>query len=391
MKGHLFKMKTLFVHIGTPKTATTSIQYFCQENNAVLGENNFYYPDFSSLYKGINPFRNGHFLCARQLNAEGKPDILEEKKVFRSCMDHIIYMFSKFDNILISDEGLWYASHFQKRDFWGALKKEAKQNEFAIKIIVYLRRQDKFVSSMWNQKIKKGSTRFSTMTWEEFINADKPAFFLDYYEGLEKISSYFGKENITVRRFETKHLKNSSIYEDFLDTLGLSLNSRYVISSSERNLRLTGNANEIKRILNGVPVSAPTDYTFFRHLLADLSDANPDESKLEMFSPEEAENFVRQYSESNQMVMEHYLHQSGNLFSTNFGKADKWTWDNHNMNEDLIRFLGLSLSSLREENRKLRARLTQLEAQQTEQNKAITELKSQLKHPIRTIVNHFKN
>ena len=31
-------MRTLYVHIGTPKTATTSIQMFCVENQKVLNK-----------------------------------------------------------------------------------------------------------------------------------------------------------------------------------------------------------------------------------------------------------------------------------------------------------------------------------------------------------------
>ena len=31
-------MKTLYIHIGCPKTATTSIQYFCNENKEILSK-----------------------------------------------------------------------------------------------------------------------------------------------------------------------------------------------------------------------------------------------------------------------------------------------------------------------------------------------------------------
>ena len=35
-------MKTLYIHIGCPKTATTSIQYFCNENKEILSKNGVY-------------------------------------------------------------------------------------------------------------------------------------------------------------------------------------------------------------------------------------------------------------------------------------------------------------------------------------------------------------
>ena len=68
-------------------------------------------------------------------------------------MDHIIHMFSKYDNVLLSDEGIWYAAHFKKRDLWETLRKESLRNAFKIKIIVYLRRQDALLNAMWNKKI----------------------------------------------------------------------------------------------------------------------------------------------------------------------------------------------------------------------------------------------
>ena len=34
-------MRTLYVHIGTPKTATTSIQMFCVENQKVLNKQSY--------------------------------------------------------------------------------------------------------------------------------------------------------------------------------------------------------------------------------------------------------------------------------------------------------------------------------------------------------------
>lgn len=66
-------------------------------------------------------------------------------------MDHIIYMFSKYNNILLSDESIWHSAHFSK-DLWETLRKESLKSAFKIKIIVYLRRQDTALNSMWNQK-----------------------------------------------------------------------------------------------------------------------------------------------------------------------------------------------------------------------------------------------
>ena len=55
-------MKTLHVHIGTPKTGTTSIQNFCVDNEKLLEMQGYCYPLFPYSYKSVAKVRNGHFL-----------------------------------------------------------------------------------------------------------------------------------------------------------------------------------------------------------------------------------------------------------------------------------------------------------------------------------------
>ena len=55
-------MRTLYVHIGTPKTATTSIQMFCVENQKVLNKQSYSYPLLDFVYPHVAHRRNGHFL-----------------------------------------------------------------------------------------------------------------------------------------------------------------------------------------------------------------------------------------------------------------------------------------------------------------------------------------
>ena len=51
-------MRTLYVHIGTPKTATTSIQMFCVENQKVLNKQSYSYPLLDFVYPHVAHRRN---------------------------------------------------------------------------------------------------------------------------------------------------------------------------------------------------------------------------------------------------------------------------------------------------------------------------------------------
>nr|WP_296190197.1 hypothetical protein [uncultured Anaerobutyricum sp.] len=379
-------MKTLYIHIGCPKTGTTSLQYFCKENSDTLAEHGIYFPVFPQRYPGVGHFRNAHFLFGHQYNSDGQIDFLEEKRIFRLNMDHIIYKFSKYDNILISDEGLWYAAHYNKKYLWETLQKEALTNSFKIKIIVYLRRQDALLNSIWNQKIKEAKQRYRSMTWDKFTNLSVPAAYLNYDEGLSEIADYFGFKNIIVRRYGKRYFKNGSIYDDFLDTLGLTLTDDYTISTFERNLGLSGNAREIQRILNTIPDASQSELSYFKRLLANVSLENPDSEKLSMFSPKEAETFMEKYREGNRKVMEKYFHKSEDLFKINFENTKKWEWDAQAMSEDIILLIANSTLSLKKENEELRQQIHNLEETAKQQNTAMIDLKNKLKHPLRTLL-----
>lgn len=64
-------MKTLYIHIGCPKTATTSINIFAMKIKK-YSQNGIYFPIFEQKYKDVNPYRNGHFLIAHQYDSNGK-------------------------------------------------------------------------------------------------------------------------------------------------------------------------------------------------------------------------------------------------------------------------------------------------------------------------------
>lgn len=52
-------MKTLYIHIGTPKTGTTSIQNFCGLNREKLKEQGVLYPIMNYHYERKSVNRNG--------------------------------------------------------------------------------------------------------------------------------------------------------------------------------------------------------------------------------------------------------------------------------------------------------------------------------------------
>lgn len=379
-------MKTLFLHIGTPKTATTSLQYFCRDNQKIFEKYSFCYPMFPYRFPHINDVRNGHFLIGRLHDSEENRDTNEAANVLQEGMDTVNDLFKRFNNIILSDEGLWTATGDGREAIWSVIKKEAEKGGFAVKVIVYLRRQDSYASSWWNQKVKMGKRKYSTTSWESFIRDPGNAIGLDYYKNLRKISDVLGKENLIVRRFGKQYLKNGSIFEDFFDALGLEYTDEYVIKERERNIRLDGNAIEIKRILNGLPGLDGKDNVLLREIVMKVSETNKQKNKTSYFTEEEARAFLEPYREGNRKVMREYLGQEEDLFDMHFKKREKWVPESSCMEQDLIVLMGNMAMEFRRENESLRKRLELQEKELTRQKQALETFKNKIKHPLKTIM-----
>lgn len=356
-------MNTLYVHVGTTKTATTAIQNFLLDNQKVLNQKGYCYPMFPYRYENISEKRNGHFLINDQ-------ETDQNSGVFREGMDKILELFETYPNIILSDEGIWSASHRRRMSMWKALKAEGKEKGFDVRIIVYLRRQDAYLVSSWNQMVKSGIGHGAVKTWEQYVDDQRYLRKMDYYKQLKKTSDLWGRKRLVIRRFEPKRFLEGSIYADFLDTVGLKLTDEFKIEKFMRNIRMEGNTQEIKRVLNNMPGLIENYHSFFYRALISYAEQSGKDYPCDMLSKEEAEAFMEGYKEMNQKVAEEFFGES-ELFDLSRKDLPKWEKDNPHMADDMIRFVGACCIQLINENKKLR--------------KEIKDLKSKMQHPLRTI------
>ncbi len=218
---------------------------------------------------------------------------------------------------------------------WRALKAEAKEGDFRIKVIVYLRRQDMYLISGWNQMVKSGIGRDAATPWKEYISNLDSINKMKYASHLKKLAAFFGKKNLIVRRFDPKRFAGGTIYSDFLQAVGLELTKEYHIKQAAKNTRLAGNTHEIQRVLNGMPGMNAAFHSFFRRALLSYADLSGEYYPCEMFSKAEAETFMKQYEEENREVSEEYFNGE-ELFDMSWKDVPKWEKDNPQMQDDLI-------------------------------------------------------
>lgn len=382
-------MKILYLHIGTPKTATTSIQNFCWDNREELKKQGYCYPLFEYRFSNVQKYRNAHFLVGRIKDENGNRQYDQEQEIVREGIGKILSLFEKYDNIILSDEGIWNRGFFQDTNCWERLKEGFKGKEIAVKVIVYLRRQDDFLFSWWNQQVKEGMLASSVLSWGEVVEK-LPYIKLDYYDILTQISAYVGKENITVRLFDKRHFAGGTIQSDFLETLHLKYTEDYRVLDSMQNPSLTKNNIEIKRILNMMPDLSKQKNDYFRKVLTQLSEENPEEGRNSMFSEEENKRFLEQFKKGNAKIVQEYLGKDGDLFDDTYLTGGKWQIDNEQMIRDMIRFFGTTVSYLMEENRALKEKDKALKEQLEVQKQHINNIRYKMKHPVKAVSEKLK-
>lgn len=308
-------MSTLYLHIGTPKTGTSAIQYFMAGNRKVLESKGYCYPDLGMEFPGIGCNRNAHFLVYKFYDEQKNRLVEKEKELVANGLDKIAKIAKKVPNVVISDEGIWKGGG-SKQKFWEDLKKQLDERALDLKIVVYVRRQDLFIQSYWAQLVKETWT----MSFDEYISSGRyKNCSLDYYSYLNRIANVIGKENIIVRVYEKQQYRgtDNSIISDFLEALNLELTDEYKGTDKVYNLSLSGSCLEVKRLLNNMP-EYNTKFNFIVPLLTEVQaemSQNTDFSKCKYFSHDEQLKFLSQYEQCNSGIARDYLNrEDGILF-----------------------------------------------------------------------------
>ncbi len=368
-------MKTLFVHIGTPKTGTTSIQHLLCRNRSLLEKQGYCYPDFSDLYPGYSTSANGRFLVQQIPESDGVDSLLEEKRRYKEGMERVIALFSLYDHVILSNEAIFRATYKRRSDLWEQLKDAGQQHGFSVKVIIFLRRQDQYAASLYNQNVKVNTRTHGAglqKTWKQYITPPCPKErSFDYYERLESIRAVLGKDAMIVRRFDKKYFYKDSLQAEFLHLIGLEYTDEYQQKLSQINQSLPGNTLEIMRLLNEIESLDEDERTFFRRALYQDAELSSRYYKTCMFSKEETKEFLARYEEGNRRIAEEYLGDGEPLFDDTIADLPKYERRNEYMIDDVIRFTALCTTMLMRENNKLR--------------KEHETLKNKMMHPAKTI------
>lgn len=357
-------MKTLYLHIGTMKTGTSAIQRFCANNTEVLAQKGYCYPLLPYRYPNASHARNARFLIGKLYDENGEVDKEQMAERMAEGTQKIKDCFETYDNVIISDEGIWHGGARKKKqgpvlDF----VREMQNSGIQVKIIAYLRCQEDYLESWWRQHVKKG---YKCKQWDESIQALPKYFAADYEKQLAKFEYMVGQENMIVRRYEKgRFLGNEgTIFSDFLDAVGIEFTDEFELPLSTVNPSWTNNYVEIKRILNQMICEEgadKTEMTFFEEVGNHCCEFYPQNEKSDFFSPEERRAYAESFKESNRHVAERYLgEQDTDLFVYKEKKMPKWQPGTQQQYEDTIVFFGQALLECRRREDELQQEIERL-------------------------------
>ena len=438
-------MKTLYLHIGTQKTATTSIQRFCIDNAEALDAQGAAYPLMPFCYDNTGLARNGNFLLgrgtptlvkmrgrkahliapldadirrklkrtareARTLDAQaydenaydenayeenayeensyventydenayeensyeensyventyeenayeensyeenaydensgargkGLPRRADWPKWLEIGLDVVAAAFESHDTVILSDEVIWASVTNGNDEFWEPLLAHADEHAYDVRVIVYLRRQDAYLASDYNQHVKAADGRLGCISFRRFLRR-AAARRLDYHATLEKIASHIGRDHVTVRVYDRDALDaRGGVFADFLAAAGLALDESFAMPDHDLNtVSLTPNLLAVKRAVNASEQFSRCCKIPSREA-AELCRAGMDRQvRRRLLSSSQAEQLLEQFAAGNDAIARDYLHRDGPLFDTTVEDARSWHFGSPRMADVAIAY-----------------------------------------------------
>lgn len=354
-------MTTVFLHIGLTKTGTTAIQTFLRANEDALAQKGICFPDLGFRYPNVTVNRNAHFLISSFGTAPDDAPFAPQEEYY-SALDRLAILAKEYDKILLTDEQIWRICSRHK-DFLQTVKQDLASRGMALKLIVYLRRQDEFIQSRYRQRIKAGAA----FTFYEFLDTPgSDSYPLDFYDSVNNISDVVGKDNLIVRIYEKRQYKGAerTLCSDFLDIFGLSADDGFTEKEKTMNRSLCGTYLEIRRTLNTLPQGIK-ETPVLAQSIRSMQEAElfaRDTPKQTLFRSGDQKLFLEQFSESNSRLAREYLgREDGILFYEPLKELPYEQINTEELLRDTLLVLGQSIQTLDTKNKELKARTEKLE------------------------------
>ena len=286
----LHRRQRLLIHIGVHRTGSTSIQQWLHRNRNALLEQGFLYP-----FAGVN-----HNDLARLVTTDSA--------AFQRRLHELVDRATRSEAhtvILSAEDFSWLPRP-------GDLARLGKV--FDVRVLCYVRRQDEWLESWYNQHVKWPWNRAtSALTPEAFFAGRQGYHWIDYARTLERWRAVFGGSAITVRPFDEVQ-SAGSVIDDFAELCGIDP-SRLNVPQVGDNASVSAPSLMLLRLLRLID-KPPAQRTELVRLVRATFDDRDAHAERHVLSPARRRAVVAEYEASNAAVARTYLgREDGVLFT----------------------------------------------------------------------------
>ncbi len=266
----------LYLHLGTPKTGTTALQAYLTANKETLKEQGFIYPEDRLVYREQirssdavassekMEYVNGSWIVAALKETIRKKSSLPleyptlsdlpeglfgteplmASGIWRENLALTDALLEK-GNVIYSNEWLWKYFRFFLKPLYAHYGDR-------LHIVIYLRRQDCLVESLWNEAVSSSS--HFTLPFEGFVNylchSARGRDEISYRKSLDYISQFIDSDHLIVRIYKKpgENGQKFDIGKDLMAALGID--AAKMKPAVSKNERIRGQAVEYVRVLN---------------------------------------------------------------------------------------------------------------------------------------------
>jgi hypothetical protein len=291
-------MKTIILHIGYPKTGTSSLQWFLHTHRDAIRRQGVYYP-----LTGQAP-DHAHHQLPFSLGANPHRGVgldPEPSPLFSALASEIDECGA--DTIVLSSEV-----------FLGNLERLRASREVAailegrtLRVICFVRRQATFLESLYRQFIWGPKTRFAGRP-DAFIDANPVVG--DYHGPLSMWRAWVGPNNIDTVVYEQAQRGKGCISE-FCRLAGIDVSQLPLADlETRRNIAPSSAATELMRMGNGYAHLSLDQWEVFAKRAREFDQMTSHLSlPTALFTASDIAHIEERYLESNRRLAEDFVHQ----------------------------------------------------------------------------------
>jgi hypothetical protein len=183
-----------------------------------------------------------------------------------------------------------------------------------VKVIVYLRRQDHYIMSIYQQALKACCVDAkSCAQWIADPHNRQVTEYTHYDRCLEKLAGMIGRENILVRLYEPSACRSRSVFDEFMECIGLDSAAGFRIPEDNINPGLNAQGAALALCMNRIQ-SGPGFMQFISRFQEKDRLFNGHGATYSFLSPAERRNFLAEYEEGNRKIARSFFGRDA-LFS----------------------------------------------------------------------------